>query len=302
VAFTLLTVIFQSSKGCLKSSSIALSNSKISSKNKTHLCASDISQGQAFLHHHIILAGEAVWWTVLKGLFFIIGLVEFNKPEILYILETSIASSIIKSGNIVANDLDNIVFHEPGGQSIMILCHHDAATSKALFACSCHKTYLKSYLFSHILLYHKREYFLKSNCSIMFKSLFQFNISIASSKDSTSITSIHGIIDASRELVFGTNILLNHFSFAQIVAGKIEATFLRFQSSDNSQIKIESLIKLLLIYQPFKSIHIAIGKSKLGQDFLISAGAKLTVILFIGNLFPDDFNADFILSLLSCTH
>jgi hypothetical protein len=42
------------------------------------------------------------------------------------------------------------------------------------------------------------------------------------------------------------------------------------------------------------------GKSKLGPLFLISAGAKFTVILFIGSLFPEDLSADFSLSLLSC--
>ncbi|MDP2395733.1 MAG: hypothetical protein Q8S84_04935 [bacterium] len=53
---------------------------------------------------------------------------------------------MVKSGNIVENAFDNIVFQLPGGQSITILCHHDAAISRALFACSCHNTYLKSCL------------------------------------------------------------------------------------------------------------------------------------------------------------
>ena len=84
-----------------------------------------------------------------------------------------------------------------------------------------------------------------------------------------------------------------------IVAGRTLETFLSLQSRDNSPIKIDSLTKSSLIFHSFKSIQIAIGKSKLGPDFLISAGAKLTVILVIGSLFQEDFKADFILSLLS---
>jgi hypothetical protein len=100
-------------------------------------------------------------------------------------------------------------------------------------------------------------------------------------------------------LSFGINILLNPLSLAHIVAGKTLDTFLSLPSRANSHKKIESFTNSSFIEPLFKSIHIAIGKSKLGHDFLISAGAKFTVILVIGNLFPDDFNADFILSLLS---
>jgi len=156
---------------------------------------------------------------------------------------------------------------------------------------------LKSNLFSVIKL--SSQNFLKSNFSEIFNSLSLFNISITSSKFSTAITSIQGIIEASNTLSFGINILLNHISFAQIVAGNTLETFLSLQSRDNSPIKIDSFTKSSTIDPLFKSIHIAIGKSKLGHDFLISAGAKLTVILFIGSLFPEDFKADFILSLLS---
>jgi hypothetical protein len=197
----------------------------------------------------------------------------------------------------VEKALLNIVFQLPGGQSITILCHPEAAISKALFACSCHRTYLKSkLLFLSNSFFHNDK---KSNFSAMFNSLFQLSISTTSSKLSTGITSIHGIIDASCEFSFGTNILLNHFSFAHIVAGKTDATFLSLQSRDNSQIKTDSFINLSPINHQFNNIQIAIGKSKLGPDFLMSAGAKLTVILVIGNLFQIDLIADLSLSLLS---
>jgi hypothetical protein len=47
-------------------------------------------------------------------------------------------------------------------------------------------------------------------------------------------------------------------------------------------------------------IQIATGKSKHGHDFFISAGARFTVILDVGNLKLLDFIADLKRSLLSC--
>jgi hypothetical protein len=192
--------------------------------------------------------------------------------------------------------LDNIVFPDQGGQSITILCQPEAAISKALFVCSCPKTYLKSNFDSKIF---SCLYFLKSSFGIMINSFSQFKISIASDKDSTEIISIQGIIEASKLFSFGKKILLNHFSLALIVAGKTEGIFLNFQSKDNSQIKILSSIKSESKTPEFSKTPIAIGKSKLGHVFLISAGAKFTTILVIGNLFQADFIADFSLSLLS---
>jgi len=133
----------------------------------------------------------------------------------------------------------------------------------------------------------------------MINSFSQVKISINSSKVSIAITSIQGIIDASSALSFGINIFVNHFSFAEIVAGRTEFILLTLQSRANSQRKIDFSIKSSFIKPQFKRIQIAIAKSKLGQLFFISAGAKLTVILFIGSLFPADFSADFNLCLLS---
>jgi hypothetical protein len=55
------------------------------------------------------------------------------------------------------------------------------------------------------------------------------------------------------------------------------------------------------ISQVLFNIQIAIHRSNDTQDFLISAGAKFTVILVVGSLKEDDFNAHLSLSLLSCT-
>jgi len=226
-----------------------------------------------------------------------IGFFALKSPEMLYSFETSIASSILKSGNIVEKALLSIVFQLPGGPSMTILCPHEAAISKALFACSCPKIYLKSkLLFKLNDFFHS---FTKSNFSAISKSIHPLSICLTSHKLSTAITSIPGITEASFAFIFGTNILLNHFSFAHIVAGSTEATFLSLQSSDNSQIKTELSIYFSSINHSFNNIQIAIGKSKLGPTFLIFAGAKLTVILVIGSLFQIDLIAERILSLLS---
>jgi hypothetical protein len=63
-----------------------------------------------------------------------IGFFFDNNQEIEYSFETSIASSIVKSGKIVDKALANIVFQDQGGPLIIILCPHAAAISKALLA------------------------------------------------------------------------------------------------------------------------------------------------------------------------
>jgi len=98
------------------------------------------------------------------------------------------------------------------------------------------------------------------------------------------ITSISGMIDASRALFLGIKIRLNHFSFAHIVAGKILGTCFKVPSSESSQRNMESLIRLSsTIYPSERRIQTAIPTSKLGQVFLIFAGARLTVIRVVGS-------------------
>jgi hypothetical protein len=53
------------------------------------------------------------------------------------------------------------------------------------------------------------------------------------------------------------------------------------------------------ISQVLFKIQIAIHKSYETHDFLISAGARFTVILVVGNLNEEDFKAHLSLSLLS---
>jgi hypothetical protein len=144
--------------------------------------------------------------------------------------------------------------------------------------------------------------FLKSKISAGTSGFFSFKISINSHKLSIQITSIQGIIEASKTFSFGINICLNHFSLAQIVDGKTQFISLNFQSRDNSQIKIELSNKSFFTSRSCDNIQTAIGKSKPEPDFLMSAGAIFTTILVTGSLVPLDFIAERSLSLASFTH
>jgi hypothetical protein len=84
--------------------------------------------------------------------------------------------------------------------------------------------------------------FLKSNNGAIFNGFSLFKNLIISAKLSTGITSISGIIEASKAFSTGTNILLKPFSCAQIVAGKTPHTFLNCPSRDNSHKNKESSI------------------------------------------------------------
>jgi len=62
-------------------------------------------------------------------------------------------------------------------------------------------------------------------------------------------------------------------------------------SKDNSP--MNTVLSILLSYTASVAINIptAIGKSKNGPSFLLSAGAKLTTILLLGNSSPEFFTA-----------
>jgi len=81
----------------------------------------------------------------------------------------------------------------------------------------------------------------------------------------------------------GTITLLYHFSFAKITVGRTACTERTAPSKASSPITNVSFKILCSILHSSKRIPRAIGRSKLGPDFLISAGARFTVILVRGN-------------------
>jgi len=81
--------------------------------------------------------------------------------------------------------------------------------------------------------------------------------------------------------------------------GKTEFIGLSFQSKANSHKNRDLFIKFLSKVKSSLNIQIAIGRSKLGHFFLMSAGARLTVILVPGNQYQEFFMAVLTLSRLS---
>ena len=140
--------ISPSSRGWRNTSSTALGNSTISSKNRTPRCARVISPGFGLLPPPIIPFADAVWWTALNGRFDISGSSWDNNPQILYILVSSRASGNVKGGKIEGKHFAIRVFPEPGDPTISILCPPAAAISRAFFAFCCPLTSLKSYGYS----------------------------------------------------------------------------------------------------------------------------------------------------------
>lgn len=113
-----------------------MSNSRNSSRKRTHLWASDISHGLESRPHPMIDASLAVWWMIRNGRSVTSGISFERSPATEYILESSICSSLSIDGSIPARAFASIVFPDPGGHCMRILCHHAAAIRSALFACS----------------------------------------------------------------------------------------------------------------------------------------------------------------------
>ena len=116
----------------------SLGNSPISSKNKTHLCASDISQGCAFAPHQTILALELVLWILRNGLVVIRGCSAVNIHANEYRYVTSMISSKFIGGNNSFVAFASMLFHHHGGPTSSTLCIHATAIANARFATRCH--------------------------------------------------------------------------------------------------------------------------------------------------------------------
>ena len=89
---------------------------------------------------------------------------------------------------------------------------------------------------------------------------------------------------ASRAFSYGiTKDFLSSCDNSQTARGKIPDTPLKRPSSDSSPQKTLSMMPSLFKVSVATKIPIAIARSKLEPSFLRSAGARFTVILFVGN-------------------
>ena len=106
-------------------------NSGNSSRNKTPLCAKEISPGCGLDPPPTKAISEMVWCGDLKGLLLIKDALTANFPATEWILVVSRASCKVKGGKIVGMRLANMVLPAPGGPIKMALCAPAAAISKA---------------------------------------------------------------------------------------------------------------------------------------------------------------------------
>lgn len=132
---TRLIVISPSSSGWRSVSRICLSNSRNSSRKRTHLCASDISPGFESRPPHMIDASLAVWWMMRNGRSVTRGMSFERSPATEYIFESSICSSVSIDGSIPERAFASMVLPLPGGHCMRILCPPAAAMRSARFAC-----------------------------------------------------------------------------------------------------------------------------------------------------------------------
>ena len=199
---TRLIVISPSSRGCLRVSKRDLSNSRNSSRKRTHLWARDISPGLASRPHPMIEASLAVWWMIRNGRSVIIGISLVSSHATEYIFESSICSSVSIAGRIPARALASIVFPLPGGHCMMMLCPHAADMISALFACSCPWIDEKS------IAIVERGRIDISSFGLFSRGFIPVSISITSLSLLTGMTSISGMIEASGTFASGRNMYL----------------------------------------------------------------------------------------------
>ncbi len=133
-----------SSSGCLNTSRTFLLNSGNSSRKSTPLCARLTSPGFGICPPPTIATSDKVWCGERKDRVAISDWPWMRRPTALWILVVCSASSKVISGSIVGILLASIVFPDPGGPIISMLCPPVADTSIALLTCSCPFTSAKS--------------------------------------------------------------------------------------------------------------------------------------------------------------
>lgn len=159
------------------------------------------------------------------------------------------------AGRIPARAFASMVFPDPGGPCMRILCHQAAAISRALFACSWPWIEEKSI-----------EDRFRGRVSISIFLLFgrgilPVRISTRCFKLSTHITSISGITDASVTFARGRKIYFIPSSRTRIVAGSAHCTDRTVPSRASSPRKSPFSMNSLFHSNSFQRIPRAIGRS-----------------------------------------
>src|SRR5213594_3627917 len=133
-----------SSIGWRSTSSTFLRNSGSSSRNSTPPWARLTSPGRGYEPPPINPASEIVWCGARNGRRATSDSPTGSTPATEWIFVVSSASSRLIFGRMVGSRRASIVFPDPGGPIIRMLCPPAAATSSARLACACPFTSAKS--------------------------------------------------------------------------------------------------------------------------------------------------------------
>ena len=218
------------------------------------------------------------------------------RPDTDHIFVVSTDSSKFIDGSNVGILLAIIVFPEPGGPIIIILCPPAQATSVALLAKNCPLISEKSIEVFSIELFVKKSFCLKVSTLISFFKNFITSCKFVKGYTLTSFATQASFLFFSGTITW---VMPNLCKLNTI--GKIPFTGLIFPSRDNSP-NTHIFCKDSFSNAPLEaSIPRAIDKSNIPPSFFISAGARFTVIFFVGKSKPEFFIAEITLSLDSFT-
>lgn len=158
-----------------------------------------------------------------------------RSPATEYIFETSTISEKSILGRIVANALASIVFPDPGGPSMRILCPQAAAIVSARLACSCPMICSNPVIFMLDLYFSINTFESTGVCSG--RDLFPVSISTSDMRFSIPMRCTHGMSDASSRFSCGRNIYLIPCSLANMTDGRTALTLRSFPSRASSPTK-----------------------------------------------------------------
>lgn len=218
-----------------------------------------------------------------------------KSPATEWILEVSIASSSVKGGRMEGTRFESMVFPDPGGPTMITLCAPADAASSARFANCWPLTSQKSASVSG------DSQGVRAAASDGLSASPRFRNSHTSLREFPRKSWIPSTTAASLKLPSGRTIPLYPRRRASIAMGRTPFTGRSAPSSASSPISAQSSRCFSETFSLAASTPAAMGRSYAGPSFLISAGARFTVMRRRGNSKPEFRTAEITRFLASRT-
>jgi site-specific DNA recombinase len=282
-----------SSSGWRSTSRTRRSNSGISSRNSTPLCASEISPGRGMAPPPTRATFETVWCGARNGRSDSKPAPAGSVPATEWIAVHSSASSNVSGGRIVPTRRASMVLPAPGGPMSNRLCAPAAATSSARRASNCPRTSARSPSLTGT-----------GGAGVATDrgaSCGWFSALTASGSDRAVHTSRPLTTHASAAFWGGSSIRFMPSRRAATAIGSTPRTPLIAPSSDNSPTTTVSSTAARVTCPEVASRPSAIGRSNDDPALRTSAGARFTVMRCGGNSKPEFLIAERTRSRLSRT-